>query len=126
MAKILLAVTGLNPQVVTETLYGMLINNEKMPDEIVLLTTAKGKLLAEQSLLLGINGEPGKVTEFCVEYNLPEINISSDNIKPICDENGLAIDDIRTEESHNIMADFITNEVRVLTADPAVVLHASI
>lgn len=41
--NVLLAITGLSPQVVTETLYGIVQNDLEWPDEIQIITTKKGR-----------------------------------------------------------------------------------
>jgi hypothetical protein len=51
--RVLLAVTGLTPQVVTETLYGLAVARDRafVPTEILLITTLKGEVNARLSLL---------------------------------------------------------------------------
>ena len=51
--RILLAVTGLSPQIVTETLYALALTREPafIPTEVHLLTTADGAKFARAALL---------------------------------------------------------------------------
>ncbi|CAK0749007.1 hypothetical protein CCP4SC76_10006 [Gammaproteobacteria bacterium] len=51
--RILLAVTGLSPQVVTETLYALAVMQDPpwIPDEVQLITTAEGAERARLALL---------------------------------------------------------------------------
>ena len=56
--RILLAVTGLSPQIVTETLHALAIGNDTpfVPTEIHLITTAEG---AERARLALLSDKPG-------------------------------------------------------------------
>ena len=69
--RILLAVTGLTPQVVTETLYALACRAQSpwIPDEIHLITTATGAENARLNLLL----PDGWFHRLCSDYQLPEI-----------------------------------------------------
>jgi CRISPR-associated protein (TIGR02584 family) len=49
--SILLAVTGLTPQVVTETLYALHDQGEPLPSSIRILTTAEGSQRARLTLI---------------------------------------------------------------------------
>ena len=113
---ILLAVAGMTPQVITETLYAILKEEpERFPEEIYIITTTEGAEKIRNNLL----GANGKLNEFCNEYGL-------DSFK-----NNNLIEDARTREDQNIIADFIFNEVKELTAlnddnTPKYRIHASI
>lgn len=121
--RILLAVTGLSPQVVTETVYAMAAGGEGAPDEIHLITTAEGKQRAELALL---SEDPGWFHRLCKDLNLPEIVFDADNIYCVADENEAPLNDIRTPADNERLADLITDKVRTLTVDPHSILHASI
>lgn len=122
--RILLAVTGLTPQVVTETLYALACRGEApwVPDEIHLITTATGAENARLNLLHG----NGWFHRLCADYQLPAIDFSATNIHKVCDAEGRPLDDIRTPEQNILAADFITETVRTLTEDPDSELHVSI
>lgn len=62
----LLAVTGLTPQVVTETLYALHARGERLPAEIHILTTAEGYQRAKLTLL-----NDGWLARFYQDYRLP-------------------------------------------------------
>ena len=67
--RILLAVTGMTPQVVTETLYGLMRENpQSLPHELHLLTTADG---AERARLALLSDQPGWFQRFLTDYGLP-------------------------------------------------------
>ncbi|OGT88809.1 MAG: CRISPR-associated protein [Gammaproteobacteria bacterium RIFOXYA12_FULL_61_12] len=122
--RILLAVTGLTPQVVTETLYALACRGGSpwIPDEIHLITTATGKENARLNLLQG----EGWFHRLCRDYGLPPIAFTADQIQVLSDAQGQELDDIRTPEQNTQAADFITERVRRLTADPATELQVSI
>jgi CRISPR-associated protein Csx14 len=87
MNNILLAVTGLSPQVITETLYALHQNNRNV-DAIHIITTRKGKEKIFSELFAGGNGQ-----YYCYlkKYNIdPEsIDFGNRNIHVITDENGI-------------------------------------
>lgn len=122
--RILLAVTGLTPQVVTETLYALACRAESpwVPDEIHLITTATGAENARLNLLLA----DGWFHRLRADYDLPEIEFPVRNIHILRDANGMPLDDIRTPEQNTLAADFITETLRRLTESPRTELHVSI
>ena len=126
---ILLAVAGMTPQVITETLYAILKEEpERFPKEIYIITTTEGAEKIRNNLL----GANGKLNEFCNEYGLDSFKIDQDrHLKIIRDADNNLIEDARTREDQNIIADFIFNEVKELTAlnddnTPKYRIHASI
>jgi CRISPR-associated protein (TIGR02584 family) len=122
--RILLAVTGLTPQIVTETLYALACRELApwIPDEIHLVTTATGAENARLNLLL----PDGWFHRLCADYHLPAIQFPAENIHILRDAGGKAMDDIRTPQQNTLAADFITETVRRLTEDPTTELHVSI
>lgn len=123
--RILLAVTGLSPQIVTETLYALTVRETPkfIPTEIHLLTTIEG---AERARLALLSETPGWFHRLRQEYGLPAIAFDSTHIHVLCDAHGHALQDIRTPEDNALAADFITEKVRQLTADTDSALHVSI
>lgn len=122
--RILLAVTGLTPQVVTETLYALACRTQSpwIPDEIHLVTTATGAENARLTLLL----PDGWFHRLCADYQLPAIEFPARNIHILRATDGALLDDIRTPEQNTLAADFITETVRRLTETPDTELHVSI
>lgn len=123
--RILLCVTGLSPQIVTETLYTLTVMSEPrfVPTEIHLLTTAEG---AERARLTLLSEEPGWFHRFCQDYGFPTIRFTLDTIHILRDAEGRLLGDIRNVADNEAIADAITAQVRELTADPDSVVHASI
>ena len=120
--RVLLAVTGLTPQIVTETLYAVAVKGTPrwVPTEIRIITTRQGAEKAERMSL------PAELRQLCGDYDLPEAAFGVEDIRIIKSPNGKPLDDILDEADNAAVADFITEEVRALTADPNASLHVSI
>jgi len=119
MKRILLAVTGLSPQVITETLYAMHIKQQHV-DEIHIITTTEGKKRAKLGLLTDRH-----LSKLLADYNMPAVTFDEQYIHCI-DSEGISIDDALTAEDHDAVADYITRKVRELTSDANSVITASI
>lgn len=129
MKNILLCVTGLTPQIVTETLYGLAVAREPawLPDEIHVVTTTTGRQQVVLNLLTDqASGEPGWFHRLRRDCHLPAIDFDASHIHVIADAQGRPLDDIRTPADNEIAADFITGVVRDLTRDDTSTLHVSI
>lgn len=122
--RILLAVTGLTPQVLTETLYALACRKQDpwIPHEIHLITTATGAENARLNLLAG----QGWFHRLVQDYRLPAIAFPAEHIHILRDADGAPLEDIRAPEQNTLAADFITETVRRFTADPNAELHVSI
>ncbi len=123
--RVLLAVTGLSPQIVTETLYALAVRADPpwLPTEIRLLTTARG---AEHARLNLLSQEPGWFHRLRADYALPDIRFDAECIEVVRDGAGEPLKDIRSQADNDATADALTEAVRALTADPDSALHVSI
>ncbi len=123
--RVLLLVTGLSPQIVTETLYALAVRREPpfVPTEVQLVTTALGR---EHALLNLLSDAPGWFGALLREYKLPAVRFDEGCIHVPMDGDGRPLEDIRTPEDNARVADIVTERVRVLTEDPATALHVSI
>ena len=119
--SVLLAVTGLTPQVITETLYALHHQGQIMPEKIHILTTSEGYQRAKLTLI-----NDGWLKRFYDDYRLPMPDFSEQHIHVLQQANGEALIDIRTQADNQAMADGITEWIRTLTADPNISLHISI
>jgi len=121
--RVLLVVTGMSPQIVTETLYGLAVQQQPafVPTEIHIITTEAGAGNAQNALL---NPEFGHFHQFCKDYDF-DITFSENNIHVLVDANNIPLPDIRTPKDNECCADFITDLVRRFTQDDAVALHVS-
>ena len=123
--RILLAVSGLTPQIVTETLYALAADEHApfVPTEVHLITSAEGARRAELSLL---SDDLGWFHKLCTDYHLPGVRFERSHIHVMRDAQGQPMNDIRSPQDNRAAADFITAQVRAFTADPDCALHASI
>ncbi|MFN3611721.1 CRISPR-associated ring nuclease Csm6 [Tepidimonas sp.] len=127
LRRILLVVTGLSPQVVTETLYALAVGADAasrwIPTEIHLITTTRGADNARLQLLHPVSGWFHRLRQ---DYELPAIQFDESFIHLIERADGSALDDIRDDDDNRIAADTIAGWVRRLTQDPDSAVHASI
>ena len=123
--RVLLAVSGLTPQIVTETIYALAADQHApfVPTEVHLITSAEGAHRAELSLL---SDDLGWFHKLCADYHLPGVRFDRSHIHVMRDAHGQTMNDIRSPSDNQAAADFITAQVRTITADPACALHASI
>jgi CRISPR-associated protein (TIGR02584 family) len=123
--RTLLAVTGLTPQVVTESLYALAVRRVPafVPTELELVTTAEG---AERARLSLLSTEPGWFARLRSDYDLPPIAFGANRIHVLRDADGRPLADIRQPTDNERAADLVTERVRALTADPDRALHVSI
>ena len=126
--RILLAVTGLSPQVVTETLYALAQTGEEnarfFPTEVHVLTTTEGARRAQAALLHDDGGQFHALLADYPSMGRPVFDMS--HVHVIGAAQGQALDDIRTPEENAKAADAITRLVAELTGDASAALHASI
>ena len=125
--RILLAVTGLSPQIVTETLYALAAAPAApyfVPTEIHLLTTATGKNLARNALLHPDGGQFHALLADFPQIGRPAFD--EKHIHVIRNADGEPLPDIRTPEENAAAADAITALVAELTGGDNVALHVSI
>lgn len=123
--KILLCVTGLSPQVVTETCFALVKQTPApwIPTEIHVITTQAGANNARLNLL---SDAKGWFHRLCADYQLPPIRFDVHSIHTIKDRAGRVLSDIRSQSDNEDTADFICQAVRDLTADNDSELHVSI
>ena len=125
--RILLAVTGLSPQVLTETLYALTVQQENpfVPTEIHLVTTREG---ADRARLMLLDPHEGRFYQFIEEYGIKgeRINFNADSIHVVVGPGGEPLRDINTESDNISVANHIVRLVRSLTSDPEAAVHASI
>lgn len=120
--KILLAVTGLSCQVVTETIYALARQGpDHLPDKVYILTTQEGADRAQLLLL-----QEGWFARLLQDWILPPIQFTADHIQVIQDKDGQVMNDIRSPEDNLAAADIIAKTVQHLTSDSCQQLHVSI
>ena len=121
--EILIFVAGATPQIITETLYGLILQKKPpvWPDEIFILTTETGKRKILEELL-----QKGRAAAFQKEFHLDQIPLNEKNIIVLTDFQGHPLDDIRGAEQNEAVGDLIADFVRKKAGDPASRLHCSL
>lgn len=122
--RILVAVTGLSPQILTETLYALVKQKHSfIPTEIHVLTTVQG---AERIKLQLLSDDPGWLRQLVDELGIPMPEFGYENIHVIQGLDGQALADIRTPQENDFMADMVMKLIQSLTSDRHSAVHASI
>lgn len=123
--RVLLAVCGLSPQVLTETVYALAVKRRPpfVPTEIHLATTAEGARRARLTLL---GRSPGWFRKLCHDYKLGGITFNEEHIHVLTGLDGAPLADIRSREDNESAANQIAELVRKFTADDRAALHVSI
>jgi len=122
---ILLAVSGMSPQIITETLFGLMHRKAGawLPDEIHLITTNSGREQARLQLL----GEQGHFQQLLLDYAfVTPIKFDFSTIHVITGSDGTELEDLRTPQDNEAAADFITEQIRTFTSQDNTELHVSL
>lgn len=130
--EVLLCISGLTPQVITETLYALAVEAREskarpLPDEIRLITTTEGRRRARLALF-SHDGGHGFFHRLCRDYELDagSTRFSDTSIEVVRDARGNELEDIVAADDNSAAADLITARVRELTRDPQTRLHVSL
>jgi CRISPR-associated protein (TIGR02584 family) len=122
--RILLAIAGLTPQVVTETLYALWQERPaELPDTVHVVSTREG---IDRVRLTLLSEDPGWFARLSQDYVLPPIEFTADHLHVLADGDGQPLSDIQNQRDSVAAADGITAWVRRLTEDPNDQLHVSI
>ena len=124
MKNILLAVAGLNPQVITETLY-VLHQSNRCVDTIHVITTRDGKEKIYAELF---SGKTGHYYRYLNEYSIAPstIDFSQQNIHVITDEHGIEIPDIINESDNEHLLKKCLELAFHFTKDPETAVFFSV
>jgi len=121
--NVLLAVLGLTPQIVTETLYYLVVKRNVQIHEIRVITTTRGRDLADQLLF----AQPdGAFFRFCRDYELDPNRVYVAPTEVIRDQEGIPLEDIRSAEDNAAAGDCILRVVADYKKDPDVRLFCSL
>ena len=124
MRYILLSVLGLSPQIITETLFALHQNGQKV-DEIHVITTKRGKEIIYSKLL---SGKTGHFFSYLKEYGFDPDSIvfKEDTIHVIRDSSGKEIEDILNEEDNEALLRMCLELTYKFTKDPNTTVFFSI
>lgn len=122
MRKILVAVAGLTPQIITETLYFYAVHATPRVrfDAVHVLTTGAGAEVIRKRLM----GPKGALGALCSEFDLPLPRFDETSIHIIGGEQPL--DDIRDQDDNAVVAEEIAALIRRLSEDAECALYCSI
>ena len=114
----------MTPQVVTETLYALVVEEKVVPTEIHLITTANGRNRALRDLL---DSQTGQFHAFCRDYDLTgRIHFDASMIHVIQNQSGEAISDIRTPADNTRAADLIVRLMQGFCSDERAAVYVSL
>ncbi|MGE4345287.1 MAG: CRISPR-associated ring nuclease Csm6 [Geoalkalibacter sp.] len=124
MKTYLLAVCGLNPQVITETLYA-LHQQRRLPDAVRVLSTRAGR---EACLAQLFDDKDGAYGQFLREYEISPgtIDFSAKAVHAVCDTQGRSIEDIATESDNECFLRACMQEAFDLTNEEGSTVYFSI
>jgi CRISPR-associated protein (TIGR02584 family) len=127
--RVLLCAAGLTPQIITETLFALVVAPEAghepfIPTEIHAVTTTVG---AKRIRLELLRANEGHFFRLCEDYGLDAAQILfDDRTIHVMKDGNKDLDDITTVEDSVAAADFIVSKVRELTQDANCALHVSL
>ena len=129
MKNILLAISGLTPQIVTETLFALSVQKKIPIDEIFILTTERGK-----AVLQGKDKAPTtpksplkkEIEELCKAYNIktPKFIVAKNVV--VAEEESTVLYDIKTDKENILFPNKAAEIVKKLTKRKNVAIYASI
>jgi len=117
-----MAVCGMSPQIITETLYALILEKNWIPDEVHLITTEQGRYNAVSQLLKGERYFQRMLSDYDISQ---PVDFTAQSIKVIKDADDNVLPDLRTPEHNEAAADTICAEIRELTNVPGTQLHVS-
>ncbi|PIQ10826.1 MAG: TIGR02584 family CRISPR-associated protein [Ignavibacteriales bacterium CG18_big_fil_WC_8_21_14_2_50_31_20] len=129
MKNILVAISGLTPQIVTETLFALTTQKNIVIDELFILTTQRGKLV-----LLGKDKSPktpnvsflSQLKELCSVNNVKLPNFNSNKNLIVANEETIELFDIKTDSENILFPNKTAELIKKLTANQNSIIHASI
>jgi CRISPR-associated protein (TIGR02584 family) len=124
MRDVLIALCGLTPQVVTETLWALAQQRPPVvPQEVRIVATRSGKEACERLLF----GKQGKLASYLREYPVSRaIRCSPKTMTILKGSDGWPLGDLRTQEDNLAVADQLAEVIRNQTALADVRLHCSV
>lgn len=128
--NILICVSGLTPQIVTETLFCLAFKEKKQIDEIYVLTTKRGR-----DVILGRDKHPAtpksplkdEIENLCKKYKIKKpLFEENDNHIIVAKEESIELPDIRSDKDNILFPNKICEFLRNKSSDPDNVLYCSI
>jgi len=128
--NILVCVSGLTPQIVTETLFCLAVKEKITIDEIYVLTTKRGR-----DVILGKDKHPStpktplkkEIENLCTKYKIKK-PLFEENDKHIivAKEESIELFDIRSDKDNILFPNKVCDFIRTKTSSPDTILYCSI
>lgn len=128
--NLLICVTGLTPQIVTETLYCLTVQKKIKIDELYVLTTSRGK-----DVILGKDQSPttpktllkDEIAKLCKQYKVarPQFE-NNENYIITAREESTELSDIRTDKENILFPNKVAEFLRQKTSEPDTRIYCSI
>lgn len=124
MQDVLIALCGLTPQVVTETLWALRQQRPAIvPEKVWIITTQSGREACERLLF----GKNGKLASYLREYPAARgLRCSPSTVITLKGSDGRPLEDLRSQEDNLAVADQLAAVIRDQTVLPNVRLHCSV
>ncbi len=129
MKNILLAISGLTPQIVTETFFALTVKNNIIIDEIFIVTTQRGKTVIEGKDKS--NKTPNvalkkEIINLCkdLEIKVPKFNINKHVI--VAEEESKELYDIKTDKENKLFPNKIAEIIKSIAEDNNTTIYASL
>lgn len=128
--NILICVSGLTPQIVTETLFCLAYKEKKNIDEVYVLTTKRGR-----DVILGRDKHPStpktplkdEIENLCKKFKIKKpLFEENDTHIIVAKEEAIELPDIRTDKDNILFPNKICEFLRNKSSDPNIVLYCSI
>lgn len=125
--RALVCLVGLTPQVVTETLYALVRQEQDpfLPTELHIVSTARGARIVHERLVAGGEGPLQRLQREWLSGHAP-LRFDAAQHLHVVQRGGEPLDDIESVEDNAAIADTLLEVLRPLARDPACAIHASI
>ena len=130
MKNILICVSGLTPQIVTETLFCLSVKEKTPIDEVYVLTTARGR-----EVILGRDKHPAtpktplkkEIENLCKQYKIKKpLFEENDNHIIVAKEEAIELPDIRSDKDNILFPNKVCEFIRDKSSNPNTTLYCSI
>jgi CRISPR-associated protein (TIGR02584 family) len=128
--NILICVSGLTPQIVTETLFCLAVKDKITINEIYVITTKRGR-----EVILGKDAHPAtpktslktEIENLCKKYKIKKpLFQENDSHIIVAKEESIELSDIRSDKDNILFPNKVCSFIREKTIDPKNILHCSI
>jgi len=128
--NILIAVSGLTPQIITESLYCLTIKEKKKIDSIYIITTTRGRdvLLGKDKFSTTVSTSlKSEIAKMCHRYKIP-VPLFENNSKHIivAKEESTELKDIRSDKHNRLFPNKVAEFIKNKTSDADTTLHCLI